>query len=128
MYNDFEGFNLLIEDLTSYIKKSEEPLKILEIGAQDFVKDLLKLSKPKSEIKKNNYTHLIDTFSYKITSKDVEVGWGKYYGRMVELGTNKMKSRAHLEPTFNKNKNKYYQKMINQFYEGGIKWKIKDQC
>lgn len=98
------------------IKKVENPFEILEIGAKGFTNDLLKLPKPYSKIIATGYTHLVDSFAYKKTKNDVEVGWGKYYGPMVEDGTKKMNEQPHLQPTFERNKNKYYQKMLQSFY------------
>lgn len=111
------GFDDLISELNDYISKSKNYIDILEIGAKEFVKDLLKITKPYSKIHKSGYTHLVDTFTYRKTNVDIEVGWGKYYGRMLEDGTKKMKSQPHLRPTFNKNKNKYYNKMLEKFYK-----------
>nr|DAM43722.1 MAG TPA: hypothetical protein [Caudoviricetes sp.] len=114
--NDFDGINDLINDLSKYVQSASNPVEILEVGAKEFVKDLLKLTKPVSKIKKSGYTHLIDTFCYaKTNNNEIEVGWGKYYGRMVEDGTKKTHSQAHLKPTFNKNRDKYYQKMLEKF-------------
>ncbi len=111
----YEGFNILQEELESIIKEVENVQDVLEVGAKEFVKDLSKLTKPYSEIHKPGYTHLIDTFSYrKVPKNEIEVGWGKYYGRIVEYGSKKMKSRSHLRPTFEKNKEKYYKLMLNK--------------
>ena len=124
--NQFEGFKELEDELKSYIQKAEKPLEILVIGAKEFVKDLAKLSKPKSEIKKSGYTHLIDTFAYRVTKNDVEVGWGKWYGKIIEYGFNlKIKNhskkmhitRKHFRPVFDRNKDNYYKKMIDKFYD-----------
>lgn len=116
--NDFEGINDLINDLSKYIPLAQNPQEILEVGAKEFVKDLLKLTKPISKIKKSGYTHLIDSFCYeKVKNNEIEVGWGKYYGRMVEDGTIKMNAKTHLKPTFNRNRDKYYTKMLKKFYE-----------
>lgn len=112
----YKGFDELVSELEIFIHKTQNYLDILEVGAQEFVSDLLKLTKPYSKIYKTGYTHLVNTFTYRKSNIDVAVGWGKYYGRMVEKGTVKMHSQSHLEPTFNANKNKYYQKMINKFY------------
>ena len=112
-----QGFDGLCNELNMFISKTENYLDILEIGANEFVKDLLKLTKPYSEIHKSGYTHLIDTFTYRRTDKDIEIGWGKYYGPMIENGTIKMKSQPHLRPTFNQNKTKYYSKMLDAFYK-----------
>lgn len=116
--NDFEGINDLIGNLSEMISKTQNPQDILEVGASEFVKDLLKLAKPMSEIKKSGYTHLVDTFCYeKVKNGEIEVGWGKYYGRMVEDGTVKTKAHPHLKPTYNKNQDKYYMQMIRKIYE-----------
>lgn len=122
--HQYEGFKELEEELKKYVAKAEQPLKILEVGAKEMVKDLLKLPKPKSKIRKSGYTHLIDTFAYRVTKDDVEVGWGKWYGRIIENGANiKIRNsskkifirRQHLEPVFNKNKEKYYNLMLKEF-------------
>ena len=89
-------------------------MDILEIGAKEFVSDLLKLPKPYSKIMSADHTHLVDSFLYQIKNNEIEVGWGVYYGRMVEDGTQKMRSQPHLKPTFDRNKDKYYSKMIKQ--------------
>lgn len=116
-FSDFDGINDLISELSQMMDKTKKTQDILEIGAKEFVKDLLKLPKPISKIRKSGYTHLITVFSYKkLSNGEIEVGWGKYYGRMVEDGTIKANAQPHLKPTFNKNKTKYYSKMINEFY------------
>lgn len=110
--NNFEGFTELTEYFKEITSEMDNVTDILEIGAQDFVKDLLKLPKPISRIRKSGYTHLVKSFAYAKRDKEVEVGWGKFYGRMVENGTSKMYAREHLNPCFNRNKEKYYKKMI----------------
>lgn len=55
--NDFDGINDLINDLSKYVQSASNPVEILEVGAKEFVKDLLKLTKPVSKIKKSGYTH-----------------------------------------------------------------------
>ena len=122
--HQYEGFKDLEEELKKYVIKAEQPLKILEVGAKEMVKDLLKLPKPKSKIRKSGYTHLIDTFAYRVTKDDVEVGWGKWYGKIIEYGFNlKIKGhpkkmhliRKHFRPVFDKNKEKYYNLMLKNF-------------
>lgn len=108
----YSGFEALSEIVSTYIKAAENGNKALVEGAKAFVIDLKKLTKPMSQIRKSNYTHLIRTFTYESNEKEVVVGWGKYYGRMVENGTNKMVARQHLKPVFEKNKEKYYKKML----------------
>jgi len=105
-----EGFENLEQELSQYLSNSENVQEILEVGASEFVKDLLKLAKPKSAIRKTGYTHLIDSFTYqKIKNNEIEVGWGKTYGRIVENRT------PHLRPLWEKNKNKYYNLMVQKF-------------
>lgn len=115
--NNYDGFNELFNELNSLIQKVENPVSILEVGAKSFVKDLLKLSKPHSKIRSSGYTHLVDSFCYEIKNEEIVIGWGKYYGRMVEDGTIKTRSQPHLKPTFERNKKKYYDEMINDFYK-----------
>ena len=98
--------------MQEYIKNIENPTKILLVGAEEFVKDLSKLTKPMSQIKKSGYTHLIDSFTYRVKKDEVEAGCGKYYGPMVEHGTTKMNKQSHLYPLWNKNKEKYYKLML----------------
>lgn len=108
----------LQKELEDVIKKVSNPKKILEVGAKEATKDLLKLSKPKSKIRAGGYTHLVDSFSYgesKHTKGEIEVYWGKYYGPFVERGTRgkvKTRSQPHVVPTYNKNKEKYFNLMI----------------
>lgn len=113
--NTFNGFNELLDELENYISIVDNNQEILEIGAKEFVSDLKKLPKPISEIKRSNYTHLIDTFGYRKNKDEIEVYWGKYYGPMLEGGTTKMGSRPHLKPLWEKNKIKYYDKMLKIF-------------
>ena len=113
----FNGFEELMNEFQGYITKVEEPVEILEVGAKSFVNDLKKLPRPISKIRKTGYTHLIDTFAYKKLSKENEVGWGKYYGRMVENGTKKMTARPHLNPCFERNKDKYYRQMYMKIFD-----------
>ncbi len=116
-FNEFEGINDLINDLNKIMNNASNPQDILEIGAQEFVKDLLKLPKPISKIRKSGYTHLIETFTYqKVQNNEINIGWGKYYGRMVEDGTFKTRAQPHLKPTYEKNKEKYYKIMIERAY------------
>jgi len=110
----FEGFRELSEMLENYISNIENAVDVLEIGSKEFVNDLRKLPKPMSKIKKSGYTHLVRTFSYRKKKDEVEVGWGKYYGPMLEHGTNKMDAIPHLEPLWDKNKEKYYKTMLTK--------------
>lgn len=121
MMSDIEangsGFDALEKMLQEFAKKADDNrvLQTMEKGAQAFVEDLLKLPKPKSVVTKSGYTHLIDTFTYRRNKGEIEVGWGKYYGPMVERGTKRMSAHPHLSTLWNQNKEKYYKKMLDKF-------------
>lgn len=114
----YSGFEAMSEILEKYIDGADNAVDVLEVGAKEFVNDLLKLPKPISKIRKSGYTHLIKCFAYKKKNKEVEAGWGKYYGPMLEHGTIKMKAQEHLYPVWDRNKEKYYKKMLTKL---GIK-------
>lgn len=105
--DEFEGLMDFSELISEYAKVAENVLDELEITAKEFVNDLLKLPKPKSNIVKGGYTHMIDTFTLRNNGKDIEVGWGKYYGRMIEDGTTKMSAQPHMIPLYESNKEQY---------------------
>ena len=110
VYND--GLMNLENILSEYAKKADNFMDALEIGATELVNDVRKLPKPRSDVRKSGYTHLLDSVTKNKTTKEIEVGWGKYYGTMVEKGTKRMRGTPHFAPTFEKNKEKYYKKMI----------------
>lgn len=110
----YSGFASLSEQLEYYMQGAENSTEILMDGAEAFLKDLSKLSKPMSAIRRSGYTHLINSFAVEKKDKEVVVGWGKYYGRMVELGTEKMNARAHMYPLWEHNKEKYYKLMLTR--------------
>lgn len=110
----FDGFQDLSKMLEDCINKVENVVDILEVGAKELVNDALKLPKPMSKIRKAGYTHLVNSFSYRKKNNEIETGWGKYYGPMVENGTVKMNARPHLYPLWEKNKEKYYKTMITK--------------
>lgn len=114
------GFEELEEQLSNFLKDIEDPITILEVGAKALVNDVRKLPKPRSKMSGVGYTHLIDTVTYRRTGKEIETGWGKYYGPMVEKGTKRMKKGGtpHLSTTFERNKERYYEKMIEKIYRG----------
>ena len=59
------------------------------------------------------------SFSYRERKEEIEVGWGKYCGPMVEHGAKQMKtSHPHVYPLWDKNKEKYYKTMLTKL---GIK-------
>ena len=90
--------------------------RAMEKGAQALIRDVRALPKPRSKITKSGYTHLLDSVAMRRNKGEIEVGWGKYYGPMVENGTTKMDAQPHFRPTFNKNKEKYYKLMIDEIW------------
>lgn len=108
------GFEELEKILSKYAKSADKVVDILEVGAAELVNDVRRLPSPRSSINAGGYTHLLDTMSYKKMGEEIEAGWGKYYGPMVEKGTVKMRARAHLSSTYEINKEKYYKKMIEK--------------
>ena len=117
MASDYHGFDDFSEMLEKYISNTEieNVLNILEVGANELTKDVRALPQPRRS--GSGYTHLLDSVSTKRNGEEVEVGWGKYYGPMVERGTSKMRARAHMKPTFEKNKERYYKKMQEALFE-----------
>lgn len=111
----FQDFEQMIKDYADKVSP-DQALDAIEAGAEEFVNDLRKLPRPRSKINKAGYTHLVTTFSKRREDEKIDVGWGKYYGPMVENGTRKMAARAHLKPLFNQNKEKYYQKMTERIF------------
>lgn len=110
------GFDELSDILKRYELTDEKVLKALEAGAKQFTGDVQRLSKPRSMVRKSGYEHLLDTVTYQRTKKDIEVGWKKYYGQMVEKGTRRMRGVPHMRPTFNRNKVKYETTMKNAIF------------
>ncbi len=115
---EFQGYLDLSKQLEKILDSTDKVMDYQEEIAQDFVDDLLKLPKPMSDIKKAGYTHLVRTFSYERNEKkkDIVVGWGKYYGRMVEQGTHPEKGKEHpaqphMRPMWDDNEKKYVDKI-----------------
>ncbi len=114
----YDGFKDLAEIIEHYAKGAENAMEGVEEGAKEFVNDALKLPKPMSKIKKAGYTHLVRSFAYRKKKTEIEAGWGKYYGPMVEHGTVKMGANPHIYPLWDKKKEKYYKIMLTKL---GIK-------
>ena len=110
-----QEFENLLKEYAAKVNP-ESALDAVEAGAREFVNDLLKLPKPQSVINKPGYTHIVKTFALERAKGEVKVGWGKYYGPMLERGTKKMAALAHLKPLFEQNKEKYYRKMTENIF------------
>lgn len=113
MSEDYEkGFNLLDAELSKWIEASDNSLDALEEGAKEYVKDANNLPKPYRQVMSAGYTHLVKSITYRREEKDISVGWGKYYGPMLERGTIKFNAQPHLVPLWDKNRDKYTNKII----------------
>lgn len=110
----FHGFDDFDEMLKAYMEVADNVMDEEEKIAQQFVSDLKKLPSPISQVRKAGYTHMIDSFAYKRKETEIEVGWGKYYGPMVENGTKFMTSRPHLKPLWNSNQEKYIKDFMDR--------------
>lgn len=116
---NFEGFEELQQLLIEEARKvDKENLKqALLAGASELASDANKLPKPISRINSPGYTHLLASISARMMqggATGAKVGWGKFYGRMVEKGTSKMSPRAHLIPLFERNAKNYYQTIVDK--------------
>lgn len=109
----FEEFQKMME---MYQITQEHAITAMEAGVKQLVNDVRKLPKPRSQMAAPGYTHLLDTITYRKTKKEIETGWGKYYGPMVEKGTVKMKGTPHIMTTFERNEDRYYDIMIKQIF------------
>lgn len=115
--DNLEGFNELQSLLAMYETNINDVMGALEAGAKAFVEDARMLPKPRSQITKPGYTHLVNTISYRKLSDEIEITWGKYYGPMVEKGTKKMRtSHPHMKPLWEKNKRKYQEIEIRKLF------------
>ena len=112
-----DGLDFMEELLQRYQLTDEKTLTAMETGAQRMAADVRKLPKPRSRVNASGYTHLLDTVTYRRTKNEVEVGWGKYYGPMVENGTVRARAIPHILTTFQTNKQKYYQIIERQLWK-----------
>lgn len=120
MADDFKAFDDLTDLLKECAKAADEEhvMQVLETGAEEFVKILLKLPKPISKINSPGYTHLVKTFAHRRNKEQVEVGWGKYYGPIVEKGSARMVAKPHVAPAWERNKNQIFKKMLDGVWKG----------
>ena len=114
-----DEFTKLLKEFTEKVTNESNVFEILKVGADALVDDALRLPKPISKIHASGYTHMVNTFANKVNKarKEVEVGWGKYYGPMVEHGTVKMSAKMHLQPLFYANQDRYAKLMKDKFYD-----------
>lgn len=115
---DMSGFDEFEKQMVRYAGNVDKIDRVLEEGAKTFVQDLLKLPSPKSRISTPGYTHLIETFAWeKNRQGSFSIGWGKYYGPMVEKGTAKMGAHPHLVPLWVRNQERYYREMAESLFK-----------
>ena len=116
---DLQGFDDLADELKQ-ISDNVDDAKVLgamQKGADELVADVRALPKPRSRIG-GGHTHMLDTVSSQRESNVIQVGWGAYYGKMVENGHNTRKhkwvsAQPHMSTTWETNKDKYYKTMID---------------
>ena len=107
-------FQKIIQEYQEKFEQSRIEAAMMD-GAEQLARDVRALPKPRSQIRKSGYAHLLDTVSArKGKNGEVEVGWGKYYGPMVEAGTRKMNAQPHLRGQFKKDPNKYYNLILQK--------------
>lgn len=119
---DDSGLDDFSDLIAQYSEKlsQDKVLDILESGAEELAADGRKLPSPLSKIRVPGYTHLVKTISTKVnrSRREIEVGWGKYYGPIVENGApgrQKYRRNAHLIPLYTCNQKKYYELMKKKF-------------
>lgn len=117
IYNE-AGFDELEQMLKDYADEvSPEKLgQVLKTGADDFISDVRALPKPRSRVTSPRHTHMLDTMDSKEENGRILIGWGVYYGPILEHGSKKMQPHMHLHPTWEGNKEKYYKTMTDKLW------------
>lgn len=108
------GFLSLEQAIKKYQKLASNAKEAVSSIADQLVADLLKLPKPVSRLG-GSHTHMVHTFAKEVKGSETVVGWGAYYGRMVEKGTVKMGAQPHMLPTWQSNEGKYIGKMLKEY-------------
>ena len=110
------GFGEFAELLKEFDVNEGEVLNVMEKGARSYIQDVRKLTRPRSRMNAPGYTHLLDTVTYRRNKQEIEIGWGKYYGPMLEHGAMRMTAVPHIGTTFERNKGKYYKTMVQELF------------
>ncbi|MBS5324596.1 MAG: hypothetical protein KHY34_13050 [Lachnospiraceae bacterium] len=110
------GFGEFAELLKEFDVNEGEVLNVMEKGARSYIQDVRKLPRPRSRMNAPGYTHLLDTVTYRRNKQEIEIGWGKYYGPMLEHGAMRMTAVPHIGTTFERNKGKYYKTMVQELF------------
>ncbi len=122
---DFSGFNRLKAYLEKKARQAE-PEAILEgqKAAAEYMQDQMR---GRSSPRKTGA--MLSSFAFEADQAKVETafGWGKFYGRLKETGHKaggygrkkksaavRVKAQPHLKPTFESNKSRLFQIMIDK--------------
>lgn len=120
MAEDFEGLQRLADLLAGY-SVNANPANILraqKAGAEYFCEIMRRKSSPRGRSRE----HMLDSIAYEQDAHNTVtvVGWGKFYGRMVEAGhraggwaksSKSVAANPHMKPEFNKQKNQIINRM-----------------
>lgn len=118
-----DGLKAFLEALDDYAEAVSDVniQDVLMAGGIALRDDVRKLPKPRQPIVKP--THMLDLVDAEAKSANsVQVGWTKegYYGVFVERGTKHITHiTPHIGPTWNNNKNHYYQLMADKLHQKG---------
>lgn len=115
---NLDGMNDFMEELSALADKvsDDQMAEYLKAGADAFVQDMHKLPSPRS--RRSKRSHMLDNISAKKNGSGWDIGWGDYYGSMVEKGTSKMRAQPHLLTTWQQNENKYMQQIQEKIFGG----------
>lgn len=116
---DIDGFDEMQEELEKLAESVDEDkvLDAMQKGADELVNDVRALPKPRSKLG-GGHTHMLDSVTSQRASDAIEVGWGKYYGKIVENGHlsvtgHWVSAQPHMQPTFDSNKERYYKTILD---------------
>ena len=112
-----EGMGDFIKELSQWAQRVEpgHVAKVTQAAGDALAEDVRALPAPRSSLG-GAHTHLLDTVTWEPGEHgDTLIGWGRYYGRMVESGTRNMQAQPHLLPTWKKNERKYLAIMRDEF-------------
>ncbi len=121
MADDFEGLQRLANLLEGYSKNASSAniLRAQQAGAEYFCRVMRSKTSPRGRSRE----HMLDSITYEQDAQNTEtvVGWGKFYGRMVESGHRAggwakagktVMPSPHMKPEFNKQKDQIIGRMV----------------
>jgi len=121
MADDFEGLQRLADLLEGY-SVNADPANILraqQAGAEYFCEVMRSKMSPRGRSRE----HMLDSIAYEQEPQNTVtvVGWGKFYGRMVESGhraggwakaSKTVAANPHMKPEFIKQKDQIISRMV----------------